>query len=472
VAKSAPAGKKQVSKNVDLKNALGKAIDASKTSYLDSKKQELSMIDLDLKIAKAELEKLRALERKSQEFTNSRPFHDAEASNLTAAAIDAEAKIEVSRKALDELRDPKSAVSLAGDIARVKADTDYLIALREHVLVQSGKDVQYSGEIDAMKHELSYLDTKRKHEATFVHDVAVECPFSLDATSSFYQNFDALEEGRPSGVAMFMPSSMASLTRNYVISGSGRWSSYSGVLPIAAADCAGWEESVLISDFAPPLAQSKLSMSTQSKAAVFGACTLAGSVIGGGSRIKAGIAGYALGFSSSVLCDFMTYITHAELRALVTKKFGASKDTRPVADRVLDTSLDDTLVELRPFVVLTLVCGAKVLSFDPTTTNLYGWSASTHCMLGVVATDQNRRFRPLTISTVLFTESVSRRTLTSSVFDKARAVERVNKILENCDRKGEEHRMLLYSGISIFKDTLTFVTALLNRAPHTQPQDF
>lgn len=289
------------------------------------------------------------------------------------------------------------------------------------------------------------------------------------ADNTFTSCAGLLESGSVMGMSRFLPNNWAPLSRTY----SSGPSYFRSVL---SKDLSGWESSILISEIPTSKVNYKLEASPAMGYAICATSALVTKCVQPkldwqGVKTFAGIC--AVGGIANTVLEWQTYVTRVQFRAVAVDSQDFVEDFRDTPDRESSTRLCDRVVKLLPFVVCYLIDGSVVLSFDPQTAQLWTWSNSTvGYLLGAIATDENRRFKPLYVSERMYLTSINRRTLLVNQYDKARAIERMNKMLENNDRICENARTFVYTAQSLYVDTFRMAAAQLSQDPYTPAKDF
>ena len=474
--KGGKGGRKQAGGRLagQVKDAMRDAVDASTVGQEQLKKSELHILQTEVKMLEASLRRAEL-----QEIFDDIPLQKLSFSRELQEKREAETMRHVLNKKRHEkdcgLVDGKGRIEKVQDeLELIRKRIEYLKAVEELEKINNPQP-KTQLELD----EIAVIEHKAAEKCRLywaeVH--APECPFEVpDSTTPFLLNLPDLLKGESRGLGWFLPASVAPLTRTYLATNLSY--SYTDTILRPKADFRGWKDSVLISDFSSTHTLNNISSSlvlTSAVGGLAGAASYIPSLVPAASTLsKIKFVGTTALVATACLAalEWSRYVVKAELRAIEVDRYCQPEDSRPMGDRALSSQVADTLVSFQPFMVFTLTTGDRIFSFDPSLAGLVDWAESKHKVLGCVNHDATRRFRRILISSTLYCESVSRRTITTTVYDKARAIERVNKILENCDRVAECHDTVLSTGTFVFKDTLQFVSALLTRDPHTPPHLF
>lgn len=338
--------------------------------------------------------------------------------------------------------------------------------------------------------------------------------------TSFVSSISRLRLGSPLGfINSNLPTYLAQHTRHYYIDSTGPWTSlYKGAHITDPSDVAGYDSTILVCELDPSLTRTVLAKKHLVTAAACVlptiACrqlmTIPSQTIGvatiqygevnlfaeTGSRdflhtfvrptslaektthVLSGLGSFlgwsAMAGATLTMIDFMTYVKKAVLRAAIVDVIDRDnrEDPRPLDDVLLGPALSDRLLKVSFFVELTLMDGAKILSFDPTAFNLYNFMESKYLALGCLATDENRIFKDLWISEHMYSTVVSRHSLIETEFEKARAVARISKLLSQTPDFFEDHDIRFQTGDGVYTSTLRFATLMVTKDPYKMPADF
>jgi len=469
----APQKNKSGSSGKDkMKESIKDAKDASAPSILSQKRAEKEMIILEKEILQETLKKLQAAEVIDSlgEDLLSGELFDLEAKRKI---VELQKYLKSEELTAETLPIMAKAKKIKEKINVVRNRIEYLTAVEEFHALMAGPKPQSQLELE--EHKVAEHKAMAACQRYWNGLSEPSQTFSVEDTN-FLTNFSLLEEGQACGVNKFLPGSMAPLDRTYYV--GEEYDSLQYNLPhVSSFDVQGWKEgSILISEFDAGVLTC---FGDQSLAAQAGVSVATTAVVLGNFRYRGIVEGLKAAGGAclastaySAYCAWRGLVTHAELRALVVDVAQAGPDYRSKADKENVEISADSIATLRPFMVFDLAGGAKIISFDPSVAGLDNWALSRNKVLRIFSSDWNRRFAPLHVSNILYTEAVSRRTIVTTEFDQARAVERVSKILENCDHVSEDHKLMLATGNSVFKDTLRIVTGVVTRDPHLHPRDF
>jgi hypothetical protein len=451
---------------------------------LAAKKAELELILLDIKLAKAELERLRANESYDAYADSTDHIYESNAKKQELEQLDLDIK-------KTQVEGNLKRATTDNKIKNAEMDIELLTVQSKLAVARILDDTNTTAAV--MKAEMEFEALKEKHRASIEPVLPDGCDdyLTVDQDTLFADQFDLLEEGVKTH-GYILPSIVSDRTYciNGVVNASGVLNSRSG-----------WRGSVLGSDFNPVdfdgWEQSSILLSEMKKNSsgawnsffsdenfqfVFQLLSGVASGLAGISCATHGtlkgiknvglVAGAisAVSFYSAIHSILDRSLEKVELRAFVSNTFAAD-DNRPKADRVLEEFGGDRITKLRPFFYIRLTGGQELISFDPHLFGLDHWSMSKD-HAGYIRTDADHRFRPLYVSSVLMNEVLSRRTITVSEFDKRRAVERMSKQLENCHYVGEQLDLLVETGESVYKNTLMVASALVTRSPEVRPAAF
>lgn len=428
---------------------------------------KLASLDRDLRLLKSEQAFLDSLIAKDRVSTELKQEVDIAKKQLDLMKLKYEAAKLV--QADSDLEQDFDQQQQDKDLAKLKSEIDYFEAELKLAKLKEKKEPTSE---DLMNEQMASDDVAekfRKHMA----GKSRSCDVFEFKDTPFVKNLPALIEGYPaSTLSSVLPSQWRAHSYEYTFGPSG----CSGAHIMPESMMTGWSDTILISDFSPSKANYHF-------LGYDGTITAVAGVTGGliASQVRKTswwsaatvmASSVLMGSVASSLAHFSTLIKTCELRAAVISVEDLDDDNRPYADRVDTCYMTDRLAILQPFVVYRLVTGQIVISFDASVAGLSTWSESLYKVLGVVTTDVNKHFRKLAVSENMIVEAINRRSLVVSAFEKARAVERMHKLLENQNRLSDSLSLLLYTGHSLYKDSLSLVAALVTRDPHTPPSDF
>lgn len=387
-----------------------------------------------------------------------------------------DAQITTARKALmleeaEEFGEDRFALESA--TRRANLEIERLRAEQELLSLQPTQE----NEVDILNKRADAYEAERKARVRMMETEQINI-FKESSDTPFSSNFDLLREGQPTGLSQyFLPSCFVPNNKHYILQGGPSTYIYTGAIRAEAEDFEGWEESLLVAE----LSGSKLNKVIATRAtAKFALGVATGVTVGAITRSPKSIIGSLAstaavsGLASTVLtmADASTLSKKVELRARVRKITGRNNDTRPLEDRQNEALAPDRLVELDFFVVVHTISGHTIISFDPVFFGLFELTKSTYYTMGVIATDENREFRTMTISETMFYHSVSRHSLPVSEFQKKRAIERILKILEMDPKFNEDHSVRFDVGRGVYEDTLHFASLVVTKDAYNRPSTF
>lgn len=381
-------------------------------------------------------------------------------------------KVQVEKQGLKRTLNQKKTLNIEDVIKKIKLENE---------LEELTKDV--SEERKDLNDRLKALQFAEEEREIAAREQCTTVPEIFDVPDQclpFFANYEELVEGSPlNGLSMFLPAGFRAHCRNYRIKGTGSMlTSMSDCHTTDACDVEGWKDTMIICELTPDKvaqAVSRRFATTTSSTFGFGLGIMAmrtGSIRQGAGMLAAGSLASGL---VTTMCDLATMIKGAKLRAFASEIRDNSQmeDSRPFDDVKMAGILpDDRLIKLKFFVELTLLDGSTILSFDPVTSKLFHWTKSSFYALGVLATDDNRRFADLWISEHQFTTAVSRHSLVVTEFEKSRAVSRIHKLLEMNPTFSEYHDLRFSTGEGIFTATLRFAALVVTKDPFRTPQAF
>lgn len=381
-------------------------------------------------------------------------------------------KVQVEKQSLKRTLNQKKSLNVEDLIRKIKLDNE---------LEELTQDVSEEREI--LNTRLAKLKLAEEEREIAAREQCTITPNVFDVPDQqqpFFANYDELSDGSPlSGLSMFVPAAFRTHCRNYRIKGTGSYlTAMSDCLSVDPEDVKGWSDSMIICELTPDkVAQAVSRRFATTTSAAFGTGLGVMALSTGSVRRGVGMlaAGSILSGVASTACDLATMIKGAKLRAFAAeiKSNEFEEDARPLDDVKTSGVLpDDRLVRLRFFVELTLLDGSTIISFDPTTSKLFHWTKSSFYALGVLPTDDNRRFADLWISEHQFTTTVSRHSLVVSEFEKSRAVSRIHKLLEMNPSFTEYHDIRFATGEGVFTATLRFAALVVTKDPFRTPQAF
>lgn len=461
-------------------------------------------IEMEHKILKAEQD----LDRLKFEIAQAELDQKISREVKQASLLDAQ--LNTARKALllEEAEEfGEDRFSVESTTKRARLEIERLQAEKELLSLQPTEET----ELDKLNKSADAYEAERKARVRMMETEQINI-FTTSEDTPFSQNFDRLRTGKPIGLSQyFLPTCFVPNNKHYILDGGPSTYIYTGAIRAEHAEFEGWEKSLLIAELRSKDLNKVIATRATARFAVGVATGVTLGVVAASLVKKLGVANdsanYEMSYTDNPLADIAneyvkattkavagtvattavvsgvasTILTMAdaatlskkvELRARVRKITGRTNDTRPLEDRQNEAIAPDRLVELDFFVVVHTVSGHTIISFDPVFFGLFELTKSSYYTLGVIATDENREFRTMTISEAMFYHSVSRHSLPVSEFQKKRAIERILKILEMDPKFNEDHQVRFDIGRGVYEDTLHFASLVVTKDAYNRPSTF